>query len=163
ERIRRKCYERLLAAEGDDADYWVALVRSLDSARVSTIHSFCGALLRSHAVEAGIDPRFAVLDQSQADTLLAETIDDALRDLLANRDETALDLVVRFGLDRLREIVSRLVSRRESGSFDAWCKRTPEDQVAAWQAYHQKRVVPAVLCRVAQSPAADTLLAALLE
>ena len=30
----------------------------LDSARISTIHAFCAALLRAHAVEAGIDPRF---------------------------------------------------------------------------------------------------------
>ena len=52
DRIRQKCYERLQNAQGEKAAYWLSLLRALDAARVSTIHSFCGSLLRSHAVEA---------------------------------------------------------------------------------------------------------------
>src|SRR5215467_4258620 len=64
ERIRKKCYERLqLASSQRHVEYWLKLLRSLDSARVSTIHAFCGALLRSNAVEAGLDPRFTVVEQ----------------------------------------------------------------------------------------------------
>ena len=43
-------------ADAIAADHWLAIVREMDSARISTIHSFCSSLLRSHAVEAGIDP-----------------------------------------------------------------------------------------------------------
>src|SRR5438132_188178 len=43
DRIRDKCYERLEQATSQQADYWLRLLRSLDSARISTIHSFCGA------------------------------------------------------------------------------------------------------------------------
>lgn len=163
DRIRRKCYERLLAAGGTDADYWAALVRSLDSARVSTIHSFCGALLRSNAVEARLDPRFGVLEQSQADTLLAEAIDDTLREKLAARDETTLDLVVRFGLDRVREMSRALVARRTIASLAAWRDRSPEEQLAAWQAFHGEVVVPAALRRVALQPDVQTLTRVLRE
>ncbi|HEY2881651.1 MAG TPA: UvrD-helicase domain-containing protein [Pirellulales bacterium] len=53
DRIRRKCYDRLQQAPQSEVKYWLHLLRSLDSARVSTIHAFCGALLRAHAVEAG--------------------------------------------------------------------------------------------------------------
>ena len=38
------------APDNDQAEYWLRLLRELDSARVSTIHSFCASLLRSHAV-----------------------------------------------------------------------------------------------------------------
>jgi len=158
DRIRRKCYDRLLTADEDDAEYWVSLVRSLDSARVSTIHSFCGSLLRANAVEACLDPRFGVLEQAQADTLLAETLDDVLRELLADRDETTLSLVVRFGLDRLREMISRLVKRREGANLQTWSERSPEEQVACWKEYHRQVAVPAILRRMVRGPAVDSLL-----
>jgi len=61
-RIRTACRGRLLEAPADQAGYWLDLIRDLDSARISTIHSFCGTLLRSHAVEAGLDPQFRVVD-----------------------------------------------------------------------------------------------------
>ena len=102
DRIRKACRRRLQECPENQADYWLELIRDLDSARISTIHSFCASLLRAHAVEAGIDPRFRVLDGAQAGTLLFELTDDVLRDRLAERDEAALALVTRFGLDRLR-------------------------------------------------------------
>ncbi len=40
DRIRAKCYARLQAARGDEAAYWLDVLRSLDAARVCTIHSF---------------------------------------------------------------------------------------------------------------------------
>ncbi|HEY2762390.1 MAG TPA: UvrD-helicase domain-containing protein, partial [Pirellulales bacterium] len=76
DRIRKTCYERLQSAAPKHAGYWLGLLRSLDAARVSTIHAFCGALLRAHAVEAQLDPQFVVVEQTQAETLLAEIIED---------------------------------------------------------------------------------------
>ena len=57
-RVRARCRERLEAAPPQDRASWQSLVRQLDAARISTIHSFCAQLLRTHAVEAG--PRSAV-------------------------------------------------------------------------------------------------------
>ena len=79
DRVRRKCYAALEREGADDREHWAALLRGLDSARISTIHSFCGTLLRSHAVEAGVDPQFEVLEQSQSEALLSEAVDDELR------------------------------------------------------------------------------------
>src|SRR5689334_8091940 len=120
DRIRSKCFDRLQSAPPAQVDYWLRLLRSLDTARISTIHAFCGALLRSHAVEARLNPRFTVVEQSQADTLLAELIDDVLREKLAARDSSAMDLTVRFSLDRLREMISSLVSYGRTIPFDDW-------------------------------------------
>ncbi|MEX0817188.1 MAG: UvrD-helicase domain-containing protein, partial [Gaiellales bacterium] len=45
------------------------LARELDRAWISTIHGFCHRLLKAYPFEAGIDPRFRVLDESQARVL----------------------------------------------------------------------------------------------
>src|SRR5262245_10587278 len=58
DRIRSQCLSRLRACDADHANHWLGILQALDSARISTIHSFCASLLRAHAVEAGIDPRF---------------------------------------------------------------------------------------------------------
>ena len=94
-------------AAAADAGYWADLLRALDNARISTIHAFCASLLRSRAVEAGLDPQFVVLEQAQADTLLSEAVDDEVRRLISERDETSLQLTVQFGLDGLRAMVPK--------------------------------------------------------
>ena len=104
DRIREACGKRLKSCPEAEVEHWRELLRELDS-RISTIHSFCGSLLRSHAVEAGLDPRFRVLDAAQSDTLLFELVDRGLRWRLADRDEAVIELVVKYGLDRLREMV----------------------------------------------------------
>ncbi|MEM7810039.1 MAG: UvrD-helicase domain-containing protein [Planctomycetota bacterium] len=53
-RLRKGCADRAAAAVGADAGHWAAVTRELDTARVSTIHGFCGGILRSFAVEAGL-------------------------------------------------------------------------------------------------------------
>ena len=52
DRIREACRLELDKCPEDQATHWQQIIRGLDSARIRTIHSFCAALLRSHAVEA---------------------------------------------------------------------------------------------------------------
>ncbi len=163
DRIRKKCSARLRAAEGADAEHWAALLRALDSARISTIHSFCAALLRSRAVEAGLDPQFQVLEQSQADALLSEVIDDELRRLVAAQDPHALDLAVRFDLDTLHSMLRTLVLEGNAAQFAHWLAVAPRDQMACWEDFHAGTVLPAVARRLADSLPSRQLLNALRE
>jgi ATP-dependent exoDNAse (exonuclease V) beta subunit len=48
-------------------------LRRLEQARINTIHGFCADLLRERPVEAGVDPAFATMDESQASRLFRET------------------------------------------------------------------------------------------
>ena len=57
--------------------------RQVDSAWISTIHRFCMRLLHAHAIEAGLDPRFAVADEVQSRILQSEAFDLALEGFLA--------------------------------------------------------------------------------
>ena len=68
-RLREELERTRADAAGDERRRLDAALRSLEEARVSTIHGFCADLLREHPVEAGIDPQFAVLTEEQADAL----------------------------------------------------------------------------------------------
>src|SRR5262245_17147744 len=74
DRIRGECLKRLREASPSDSAHWLAIVREMDSARISTIHSFCASLLRSHAVEAGLDPNFGLLDEMQGASFLQQSV-----------------------------------------------------------------------------------------
>jgi ATP-dependent helicase/nuclease subunit A len=157
DRIRNTCRQRLLDCPKEQAPYWRELLRELDSARISTIHSFCGALLRSHAVEAGLDPRFRVLEETQAETLLYELIEQELRRRLADGEEALLELAVRFNLDRLREMIAELLGRRHEIDWAFWKGQTPEAIVAGWEAFWRDECLPRQLRRLAESPEAKML------
>ena len=57
--------------------------RAVDTAWISTIHRFCLRILRAHAFDAGLDPRFTVADDVGARMLLHEAFDMALERFLA--------------------------------------------------------------------------------
>ncbi len=160
DRIRTECRKRLLECPEEQAAHWLELLRELDAARISTIHSFCGSLLRAHAVEAGLDPRFRVLDQTQADTLLSELVDDQLRDKLANQREnkTLIDLIVQYGLPGLEEMIAALLRRRQEIDWELWRTVSADDLTAKWQEYFKHEALPYMLRQIVDSPDAKKVL-----
>src|SRR5271163_232234 len=82
DRIRNAVQERLKGASGSSAARWKLHLRNLESATISTIHAFCGNVLRQHALAAGLDPRFEILDEVLAGNLRAESLRNCLHDLL---------------------------------------------------------------------------------
>jgi ATP-dependent helicase/nuclease subunit A len=160
DRIRSECRRRLLECSEEEASYWLDLLRELDSARISTIHSFCGSLLRAHAVEAGLDPRFRVLEQAQADTLLSELLDDHLRNTLANTGENQalIELVVQYGFEGLGEMIALVLRRRQEIDWQHWRGVSDEGLTAIWQGYLERETLPCVLRQIAASPQAKKVL-----
>lgn len=84
ERLRRRLDEVARTAE-DPAhrSRAAAARRDLDSAEVSTIHSFCSRLLRERPVEARVDPDFVTPEEGVAlelfEEVFAEWLDEAAR------------------------------------------------------------------------------------
>lgn len=98
-----------LSAAGDAAG-----ARAMGEAWISTIHGMCSRILRQHALEAGLDPRFRVLDEVESGVLEAEAIELAVADLL-DADLGAEALFDAFGYakvvreaSRAREVVRSL-------------------------------------------------------
>ncbi|MBW3608987.1 MAG: UvrD-helicase domain-containing protein, partial [Actinobacteria bacterium] len=80
--------------------------RETEAAWVSTIHGFCTRLLRAHAITAGLDPSFTVLDEAAARPLHDRAWDEALARLLDGpRAAAALDLVAAYDAERLRTAI----------------------------------------------------------
>ena len=157
-RIRRRCYELYQQAqESSERAAWQRLLRCLDAARISTIHSFCGTLLRNHPVEAAVDPRFEVLDPPAAELLRLQTLDDSLRELLQASDERVLKLATRFRLQNLREYLADLMGTHLEPFMQQWRGASIEDLIGTWQDYYEGTVVPAEIAALTQSPALRTL------
>ncbi len=110
--MRERVRDRLLElAERDAAVDPAAARRAREAARdtdgawISTIHGFCARLLRGHAVSAGLDPRFAVLDERAARALRDGAWEEAFAGWLSERGSPALDVAAGFTADRLRAAV----------------------------------------------------------
>ncbi|MBX9600517.1 MAG: UvrD-helicase domain-containing protein [Bryobacteraceae bacterium] len=67
--------------------------QALERAWVSTIHGFCARMLREYATEAGVDPRFLVLDPPGADRLRREAAETVLEELFARDPRRLRDLL----------------------------------------------------------------------
>lgn len=52
--------------------------QDLESASISTFHSFAARLLREHPVEAGVDPEFRVFENEESELLKEEALDDCM-------------------------------------------------------------------------------------
>lgn len=74
-KARHEAEEKGDAAE---TEQMIRILRSLPSAPISTIHSFCAGLLRERALDAGISPAFVVMDQDEAEELLEQTAREEL-------------------------------------------------------------------------------------
>jgi ATP-dependent helicase/nuclease subunit A len=84
--------------------------RDTEAAWIMTFHGFCARVLRAHAVAAGLDPAFEVLDEPGARALRREAFEAALADFLADRDDgtpraDALDVAAAYTPDRLAEMI----------------------------------------------------------
>ena len=65
DRLRAALAERAAQAPpgSDEERAWRARMHAIDRMALGTIHAFAGRLLREHALEAGVDPEAAVLDE----------------------------------------------------------------------------------------------------
>ncbi|WP_417066922.1 UvrD-helicase domain-containing protein, partial [Gordonibacter pamelaeae] len=50
----------------------------VDAAWISTIHGMCARILRTHALELGLDPAFGIVGDAERADLVAASIDEAL-------------------------------------------------------------------------------------
>jgi ATP-dependent helicase/nuclease subunit A len=82
-----------------------SLARDLDAAWISTIHGFCLRLLRAYPTAAGLDPRFRVVDTSQASVLRGEAFGSALAAFCADEDPARLGLLATYGASALRRMI----------------------------------------------------------
>lgn len=152
DRIRSACQQRLHDCTENAVDHWLNILRGLDAARISTIHSFCAALLRSQAVDAGLDPRFSVLEPSLADTVLRNAAKKTIHGLLEQNNDDASEFVLQFGLERTRDLARDLVLQRFQIAFDNFENVTPESIASAWRMRWEHEFIPKLIAEFRNAP-----------
>jgi len=90
-RVREGLAERAKQATGAELEALREAEEATERAWISTIHGFCRRLLATHPAAAGIDPRFRVIDEAEADRLAGRAFDAALEELVEAGDADALE------------------------------------------------------------------------
>jgi ATP-dependent helicase/nuclease subunit A len=161
--------------------------RDTEGAPIGTFHGFCARLLRIHALSAGLDPEFVILDEPGAGRLQLLAFRRALAALLAEsgvlakpgtlaetgtraggeclpaaageRREQAIDLLAAYGADRTRDMVLGVYAEQRSRGVNLPVLPDPARAAPAWGALAQ----PAPPAQEQEAIRACALLGALLE
>jgi ATP-dependent helicase/nuclease subunit A len=122
QRVRRRLMEHAHAAaergEKERARDIARAAREGERAWITTIHGFCRRLLAAHPVAARMDPRFRVLDASEASRLRERAFAAAVEETVAQGGATAARFVAAFWLPRLRDTVIDVHERLRSQGVD---------------------------------------------
>src|SRR5262245_55502800 len=103
DRIRSAIYARLAETPEQDKGRWMRILAVLAAARISTIHGFCGLILREHGLALGIDPGFSILNEQRSLDLAREAVVETLRTEIRSGNEGVARVFGDFGLERLVE------------------------------------------------------------
>lgn len=122
--MKEKLKKALLKEFNETGD--LKLKKQLDrvnASSISTIHSFCGDLIKKYFYLVGLDASFEVVDEKKANKLASEAIDNLFSKLYEERDKEFLDLLSIYSVKRkdyeLRKIVLSLYYFAESeGSIE---------------------------------------------
>ncbi|MGI8750287.1 MAG: UvrD-helicase domain-containing protein [Thermoleophilaceae bacterium] len=80
--------------------------RESEGAWISTIHGFCARVLRTHALTAGLDPGFGVLDALESERVAIDAFDRALGDFVSGADDPErIRLLASYTPDKLADMV----------------------------------------------------------
>ena len=112
-RVRAMIDERARQAQGPDRARLLAWLDQMPEARISTIDGFCAALLRCHAVEAGIDPSFTVCaDDLLASRMVAVAAEQAVLAAVEDPRGDLGELLVDMSFDAIVTFVQELMENR---------------------------------------------------
>jgi len=116
DRIRDACRRRVLQAQRDgDAvrlARWRRRLWDVDIAPINTIHGFCRSLLGQWPVEAGVDPNFTVLDETQSAFLQQDVVAATMERGLDSGDADLLAVLDHFRLQEVREALETILAGR---------------------------------------------------
>ncbi|HEX3718231.1 MAG TPA: UvrD-helicase domain-containing protein [Verrucomicrobiae bacterium] len=118
----------------------------LETAHISTLHSFCFRLVSQHFYELGLEPRVTVLSNEETELLARQTLDAVLNEIYASETPSALaiqqfiqaqggdwDQPVREAIRRLRTYSRTL--RDPTGWFAAQIARFQREDPDEWRAW----------------------------
>ncbi|MCY4021484.1 MAG: UvrD-helicase domain-containing protein [Chloroflexi bacterium] len=140
---------------------WLRHLSEMDSARIDTIHGLCASILRANAAQAGIDPKFEVLDEIEASILL----ENAVEEVLATSEPESLALFSFYDADKILATITRqdLVSLallseapNPETALQTWREQWSQDVLGARQRLFQCQEIQ-ILSNASGCPPEDKL------
>lgn len=129
-RVRERLEQRLHEVELAVKPRWQTLLSQMDSARIGTIHSLCGDILRANAAEAGLDPGFEVMDEIQSAMLLDTIVSDVFNDIARFDPDGLLRLFTQYDERTIRDVARKIDLLAQDFSI---ADADPTDLLADWQ------------------------------
>lgn len=124
ERLRLALLKKIGETDGDERRRLKEQLKALPLADISTIHAFCGRLVRTHFFLTDADPSFRIIapDQADGNALSSRALEEAFEDAYTAGDEDFMNLLgvyFRKKKDtRLKKIVLSLYSAaRETADY----------------------------------------------
>jgi ATP-dependent helicase/nuclease subunit A len=151
-RVRARFLERGLRDEA----------RAAEGAWISTIHGFCSRVLRTHALSAGIDPAFRVIDELEAERVATDAFDSALGSFMGEgEDPQRIEMVAAYTPDRLRDMVRTAYARLRSRGERRPALEEAQPAEPAGERAALERAARATLSELGSLPAAASTTAAM--
>jgi len=131
--MRRKLAEAFQGQPG--------ILREIEHGWVSTLHGFCLRLLREHALAAGVDPEFRLLEEAEARRMQDRAVEESLDSLFAGRPAEMREMLAALGAanlardlrevyDALRAAGGAVEDLRQAGPLPAFDATLIEEQAA---------------------------------
>jgi len=110
--MRSRIHRRLQEAGKQDARL-AAQAEKCAFADISTLHSFCGRLIRDNFAQAGVSPTFAIADEAEVAKLKQNALDEVIEEALADsaRRHIVLKYAGRGDMEQLKTIVTKIYDR----------------------------------------------------
>jgi ATP-dependent helicase/nuclease subunit A len=129
EKAAAEMRDRIRSALYEQPGQWTKTIALLPAAPISTIHGFCGTLLREYGFEGGIDPSFTVLDEQRSLDLAREAARETIRQEIRSGNEEVEMLFGDFGLNALVEtLVAAAYWMNSLGADGDWLQSCVEEQ-----------------------------------
>ena len=107
--------ERIGAAIEKKLEEWPGDIRLerqatlIHSAQITTIHSFCLAVIRDHFHVIGIDPGFRIAEEGELKLLKQDVLEELLEECYAEAKEEFLDFTERFGSGKSDKKIEEII------------------------------------------------------
>ena len=130
ERISLELEERL--AKDPENHYLRKQIRKIKQADISTIHSFCNHLIRTHYNELAIDPSFRIGEEGELFLLRQQAMEQLLEEAYASERESFVRFVEAYAPGKNDTIIEEMIEDlyRFSRSFpnvDGWFEKTKKE------------------------------------
>ena len=149
EKAAAEMRDRIRAALSDRLERWARVIAILGAAPISTIHGFCGILLREHGFALGLDPSFTILDEQRSLDLARESAREAIRQEIRSGNEDVEALFGDFGLEQLVETLIAAGHWLSSlGVDERWLDTCVEEQARAGARLEQELANEILVVRI---------------